>query len=685
MRINGRRVGDHLLDPGWTAYRHRLLVATHDVTDLLTGGRQRARRRPGRRLVPRPDRLGPRGRPRPVRAAARAAGPAGGRAARRRARSSWRRTRAGARRPARSGRPTTTTAARSTCGSARHGWDRPGFDDSSLVAGGRRPARPGRPGAAGGTARPGRRDAAPADRCSARTPTGRRCSTPARTWPASSGSPSGAEAGDTVTVRHAEVLEPDGSAAHPVAAHGQGHRHATSSPTTTTVTLEPSFTFHGFRYAEVVTRRGGRLRRGARHQQRHPGPRDASAAPTPTSPGSTRTSGGRSGTTSSPCRPTARSATSGSAGPATPRRSRPTACTLFDARAFWASWLVDLALDQTADGGVPSVVPNILGDGELALGRAGWADAATIVPWSVHVAYGDREVLARQLPSMKAHVGYLQAQAPRRRPARRRVPVRRLARPGRAARTGARGQGRRPTTWPTRSSPTAPAWSPAPAACSATRRGPRYADLADEVARLTWDRWREHATTTQTGAAVAARARHRAGGGARADRRTRWPAGPGRRRAHRHRLPRHPAGAAGAHPHRPPRRGVPDAAAPRAALLALPGDPRGDDGVGALGRDPRRRLHPRRPAGAARPRERDALLQPLRLRRGRRLGLPARRRDRAGRRGAGLPARDPRAEAGGRDRLRDRLGRDRARHGGGGVVHRRRRPLLGPLRASRSA
>ena len=31
----------------------------------------------------------------------------------------------------------------------------------------------------------------------------------------------------------------------------------------------------------------------------------------------------------------------------------------------------------------------------------------------------------------------------------------------------------------------------------------RYQELADEVARLTWARWRDHATTTQTGAAVA--------------------------------------------------------------------------------------------------------------------------------------------------------------------------------------
>src|SRR5215212_7882950 len=38
VRVNGRRVGDHLLDPGWTPYRSRLLVITHDVTDLLSDG-----------------------------------------------------------------------------------------------------------------------------------------------------------------------------------------------------------------------------------------------------------------------------------------------------------------------------------------------------------------------------------------------------------------------------------------------------------------------------------------------------------------------------------------------------------------------------------------------------------------------------------------------------------------------
>ncbi len=180
----------------------------------------------------------------------------------------------------------------------------------------------------------------------------------------------------------------------------------------------------------------------------------------------------------------------------------PTACTLFDARAFWASWLVDLAHDQTADGAVPSVVPNVLGDGEMALGRAGWADAATIVPWSVHVAYRDREVLARQLPSMKAHVGYLEA---------RRHDDGLLggefqfgdwldpdAPPGRAHEAKAS------------SDYLANAFLSYSARLVATAgrvlgddEVQRYQELADEVARLTWARWRDHATTTQTGAAVA--------------------------------------------------------------------------------------------------------------------------------------------------------------------------------------
>jgi alpha-L-rhamnosidase len=36
--LNGERVGDHLLDPGWTTYSERVLYSTYDVTDMLAAG-----------------------------------------------------------------------------------------------------------------------------------------------------------------------------------------------------------------------------------------------------------------------------------------------------------------------------------------------------------------------------------------------------------------------------------------------------------------------------------------------------------------------------------------------------------------------------------------------------------------------------------------------------------------------
>lgn len=73
---------------------------------------------------------------------------------------------------------------------------------------------------------------------------------------------------------------------------------------------------------------------------------------------------------------------------------------------FFTKWLKDVEADQLPTGSVPFVVPNVLGTG--AAGSAGWADAATIIPWNVYLAYGDKKVLENQYNSMKAWVGYIQ-------------------------------------------------------------------------------------------------------------------------------------------------------------------------------------------------------------------------------------------------------------------------------------
>ncbi|MBL7769101.1 MAG: family 78 glycoside hydrolase catalytic domain [Flavipsychrobacter sp.] len=81
----------------------------------------------------------------------------------------------------------------------------------------------------------------------------------------------------------------------------------------------------------------------------------------------------------------------------------------FDVRAFFSKWLKDLSLDQLPNGAVPFVVPNVLGEG--AVGSAGWADAATIIPWQQWVVYGDLRTLTEQYPSMQAWLKFMRSKS----------------------------------------------------------------------------------------------------------------------------------------------------------------------------------------------------------------------------------------------------------------------------------
>jgi alpha-L-rhamnosidase len=81
----------------------------------------------------------------------------------------------------------------------------------------------------------------------------------------------------------------------------------------------------------------------------------------------------------------------------------------FDVRNFFAKWLKDLEADQL-EGNVPFVVPDVLRVlGPMqAGGSAGWADAATIIPWTMYLAYGDTRILEDQYNSMQAWVGFME-------------------------------------------------------------------------------------------------------------------------------------------------------------------------------------------------------------------------------------------------------------------------------------
>lgn len=81
-----------------------------------------------------------------------------------------------------------------------------------------------------------------------------------------------------------------------------------------------------------------------------------------------------------------------------------TASLNFDVKRFFKKWLHDLTADQGRDGCVPHVVPNIFDD---MGGSSAWSDAAVICPWEIYRTYGDKAVLEEQFDSMKAWIDWM--------------------------------------------------------------------------------------------------------------------------------------------------------------------------------------------------------------------------------------------------------------------------------------
>ncbi|KAI8714029.1 Alpha-L-rhamnosidase [Fusarium sp. LHS14.1] len=81
----------------------------------------------------------------------------------------------------------------------------------------------------------------------------------------------------------------------------------------------------------------------------------------------------------------------------------PTANFLFDTSAFLGSWLRDLDVDQKdADGVVPVIIPNLpkQPDNRMKRPMAVWGDTSVITPWDLYTAFGDTNQLEAQWESM---------------------------------------------------------------------------------------------------------------------------------------------------------------------------------------------------------------------------------------------------------------------------------------------
>ena len=82
-----------------------------------------------------------------------------------------------------------------------------------------------------------------------------------------------------------------------------------------------------------------------------------------------------------------------------------TAAINYDVESFFAKWLGDVIAEQDTNGAVYGIVPARPKWGQNA--GAAWGDAATICPWEIYQAYGDKVLLRRNYEMMKKWVEYI--------------------------------------------------------------------------------------------------------------------------------------------------------------------------------------------------------------------------------------------------------------------------------------
>ncbi|MFD5569960.1 alpha-L-rhamnosidase [Streptomyces cadmiisoli] len=215
------------------------------------------------------------------------------------------------------------------------------------------------------------------------------------------------KAGTKVRLRHAEVLNPDGTL------YTANLRTARATDTYTLKgkgqeTYEPSFTFHGFRYVEVTGYPGKPPLSAVVGRVVHtsaPFTMDFQTnLPMLNQLHSNITWGQRGNFVSVPTDTPARDERLGWTGDI--NVFAPTAAYTMESARFLTKWLTDLRDAQTDDGAFTDVAPDV---GGLGHGVAGWGDAGVTVPWALYEAYGDTRVLEESWESMLKWLAYLEA------------------------------------------------------------------------------------------------------------------------------------------------------------------------------------------------------------------------------------------------------------------------------------
>jgi alpha-L-rhamnosidase len=221
--------------------------------------------------------------------------------------------------------------------------------------------------------------------------------------------------GTTVQLRHAEVLDPKGELYTENLRDARALDTFTLRGTGEPETFEPRFSFHGFRYVEVA----GRLEEGAveelvgvvLHSDMKPTGEFACSDADLNRLQSNIVWGQRGNFLDVPTDCPQRDERLGWTGDA--QVFVRTAAFNMDVAGFFSKWLLDLEDAQAHDGLVPPIAP-LPGRGLMAAldGGPAWADAIVICPWTIYRCFADERLLDERFDGALAYVDYLERRFP---------------------------------------------------------------------------------------------------------------------------------------------------------------------------------------------------------------------------------------------------------------------------------
>lgn len=221
-----------------------------------------------------------------------------------------------------------------------------------------------------------------------------------------------APANTTITLRFAEVLNEDGSMYLTNLRTARAVDYYTFK-SDEEVTWEPHFTFHGFRYVELVDYPGEVTRDTITgivlHSQMAPTGEFECSDPILNQLQHNIQWGQKGNFVDVPTDCPQRDERLGWTGDI--QVFVRTAAYNFDVAGFMTKWAQDVTDSQTEDGIVPPVVPKMR-TSFLEDGGPAWADAAIICPWTIYLTYGDKRILETSYTTMTKFIDFLVRTSP---------------------------------------------------------------------------------------------------------------------------------------------------------------------------------------------------------------------------------------------------------------------------------